>query len=462
MDRRSRVYAVLAAVVCACPFAASGDAMSSVPADVETVPEGAPLWTAATGPVSRTAEVSAVRDVSGDGVSEILLAEHGLRGSIDVALVDGDSGRELWRRRFVDPPYAPAVWFGVEPGPGVLVAHGDAISLVDATTGGIVRRIGLRAPIGDLAVARLDDDGATDVVYSAGVERDDVLVALSGRDFSELWTVAAEEDGSRFGNGFTRLTVLDLDHDGADEVLVCENMRSVLAVSARGHLVWKAELGERTRYVPAGAVSGPPVLGDFLGGGLEQLAIGLWAGTLVVVDPRDGEVVSRRLFGVDSDARSRIGGNRRLPRFLRAIIAETGEPINRLLVVELDGLSGEEVVFGCSDETVYAYSPRSDRVLWARDSRGQVYRRPVAVDVSGDGVPDILAWDEKGVYLIDGRDGSALGGFPPGESLADATLADLDHDGTVELIEVRRDGSVRAFVTGLACARASGAAGCGE
>jgi len=452
---------MLALVLSVGPAAGGGSEVAS-PTQAARVPECALLWTAATGPIRGSSELSVVDDVSGDGVSDLLVAEHGLRGPSDVALLDGGSGREFWRRRFEDRPTAPAVWTVLRHGPSVLVAHGDALSVIDARTGAAVREMGLRAPIGEIAAAHLDTDGVPDVVYSAGSDRDDVLVALSGADLSEIWTVAAGPDDSRFGNGFTRLTVRDLDRDGRDEVVVCENMRSVLVLSGDGAIVWKTELAERTTYVPTGAVSGPPVLGDFLGGGLRQLAVGLWAGTLVVVDPADGEILAQRLFGVDTDAHRSLARNRRLPRFLKAILTEAGEPINGLLALELDGVSGGEVVFGCSDGFVYAYSPRTDRILWSHDSLGQVFRAPVPVDANDDGVPDVLAWDEEGVYLIDGRTGDPLEGFPPGASLSNAVLADLDRDGTVELIELRRDGSAHAFATGMTCARAPSAAGCVE
>lgn len=423
-------------------------------------PESAPLWTAATGPVQLGSEISVVPDASGDGVSEVLVAGWGPRGAHDVVLLDGASGAELWRRRFEDPPTAPAVWVGLRRGHSVLVAHDDVLSVIAARTGETAREVDLRAPIGQIAVARLDGDDVPDVVYSAGSERDDLLVALSGVDFSELWTVTAEPDDSRFGNGFSRLAVLDLDRDGRDEILVNENMQSVVAFSADGAPLWKREFEERTKYVPKGAVSGGPVLDDFLGGGLEQLAIGLWAGTLVVVDPVDGEILVRHQFGLN--AHGRHARSRRLPRFLKAILLETGEPVNELLAVELDGVSGREIVFGCSDGFIYAVSPRSDRTLWSYDAKGQVIVRPLPVDANDDGVPDALAWDEEGVYLVDGSTGDGLSGLPPGTELSNAVLADLDQDGTVELIELRRDRSVRAFATGVACSRAPSAAGCAE
>lgn len=450
MAGRSMFSTVLAALVGASLSAIAG------------APESLPLWTAATGPIRRGSEISVVDDASGDGVSDLLVAEYGLRGPGDAVLLDGASGAELWRRRSEDPPTPPAVWADLGRGPSVLVAHDDALSVIDARTGEVAREMRLRAPVGEIATARLDGDGVPDVVYSAGGERNDLLVALSGADLAELWTVTAAPDDSRFGSGFERLVVLDLEGDGADEVLVNENMQWVTVFTANGKPLWRRELGERTKYIPKGAVSGPAVLGDFLGGGLEQLAVGLWAGALVVVDPADGEVLAERLFGAGTDAHRKLARNRRLPRFLREIVLESGEPINGLLAVELDRVPGREIVFGCSDGFVYAYSPRSDRVLWSHDSHGQVFRRPVPVDQNADGVPDILAWDEEGVYLVNGRSGEGLSGLPPGQSLSDAVLADLDDDGIVELIELRRDGSVHAFATGMECARAPAAAGCAE
>jgi hypothetical protein len=420
------------------------------------------LWEAATGPIRRGSEISVVEDVSGDGASDVLVAERTRRGPSGVVLIDGASGRELWKRRFRRPSVPPNLWPDPRRGPCVLAAHGDTLSVIDARAGSVVRATRLRAPIGEIVIARLDADDTPDVVYSAGRERDDLLVALAGVDFSELWATTAAPDDSRFGVGFTALTACDLDRDGADEILVSENMQWVIVLTAGGGTLWRRELGERTTYVPNGGVSGAPVLADFLGGGAEQLAIGLWAGALVVVDPSSGDVLGRRVFGADSEAHRRAGRNRRLPRFLRAILAEAGEPINEMLAVDLDGRPGREVVFGCSDGYVYAYSPHSNRVLWRSRSRGQVYSRPLALDADGDDMADVFAWDEDGAYLLSGTTGLEIAGCLPGAGVSGAVLADLEHDGAVELIELGPDGSLRAFTTGLACARAPGAPGCGR
>lgn len=418
------------------------------------------LWEGATASIRAGSEVSVVRDIGGDGVSEILIAGWGPRGPRDVLLLDGASGSELWRRRFDDGAVAQAVWMNRSGGPAVLVAHGVDLVVIDARTGVVVAEARLRGPIGEVTAGHLDGDGVPDALYTAGSERNDLLVALSGSDLSELWSETAEPDDSRFGDGFSRIAVLDLDGDGGGDVVASENMRSVIAFSGGGTRLWERELEERTKYIPKGAVSGGPVLGDFLGGGFGQLALGCMAGALIILDAEDGAILGRRLFG--ADAHRSHARNRRLPRFVRALLVDTGEPVNGLLAVDLDDLPGRELVFGCSDGLVYAVSPRSDRVLWSFDAEGQVFDRPVPVDANGDGTADVLAWDDEAVYLIDGRNGGSLSGLPGGMRPSAAVIADLDRDGTVELIELRRDGKARAFATRVPCARAPSAPGCGE
>jgi outer membrane protein assembly factor BamB len=423
-------------------------------------PTAEPLWRAATAAVDVGSRISVVADATGDRIRDLLVAGWGPRGPHDVVLIDGAFGIELWRKRLEEGASAQALPIELPGGHFVLATREDVLTVIALGTGAVIREITLRAPIGELAAGHLDGDGVPDVVYSAGLNRNDILVALSGADLSELWSVAAEPDDSRFGDGFSRLATIDIGADGTDEVFVCENMRSVSVLSGDGATLWEGELGERTKYVPKGAVSGGPVVGDFLGGGDEQLAVGLWAGDLVVLDALDGEVLARRQFGADVHRAHARG--RRLPRFLRAILLETGEPVNDLLAVELDGVSGRELVFGCSDGFVYSVSPRSDRVLWSFDSEGQVHDRPIGVDANGDGAFDVLAWDEDAAYLIDGRTGAALTGLVTGAEISAAVLADLGSDGGLELIELGRDGAVRAYVTGLPCARAPASTGCGE
>ena len=443
------VIAVALVVLAGCGASAAGSGLA-----------GELLWEGATAPIRAGAEVSVVRDLGGDGVSEVLIAGWGPRGPRDVLLLDGASGAELWRRRFGDGAVAEAVWVERPGGSGVVVAHGGDLVVLDAGTGAVLAETRLRGPIGEITAGHLDGDGVPDIVYSAGSERNDVLAVLSGADLSELWSDTATPDDSRFGDGFSRIAVLDLDADGSGEVVASENMRSMIAFAGDGAPLWERELEERTKYVPKGAVSGGPVLDDFLGGGLRQLAVGCMAGALVVLDPEDGSVLGRRVFGVDAD-RSRAR-RRRLPRFLQALLVDTGEPVNEILSVDLDDLPGRELVFGCSDGTVYAVSPVSGGVLWSFDAEGQVFDRPVPVDANGDGTTDILAWDDEAAYLIDGRNGDSLAGLPDGTEPSAAVVADLDRDGTIELIELRRDGRVRAFTTSVPCGRAPSAPGCGE
>ena len=312
-----------------------------------------------------------------------------------------------------------------------------------------------------MALACVDGDGVTDIVCAVGHERDDRLLALSGRTLSRLWSVDAEPDDSRYGEGFGRIACADSDGDGLDELFVVENTDVLVRIDPDGSRRWSHRLGERTAFFPKGAVTSVPLVADLTGDGLNEVAVGCLAGGLAVLEADTGELVTLLRFGVESHAR--VAHRRRLPRFLKTLMAESGEPVNDLLAAELDGHSGEELVFGCSDGFIYAASVRSGGPLWRFDSEGQVYDGPIPLDVSGDGVVDVIAWDSERAYLLDGLDGAALRGLPDGSAPSELHAADLTGDGACELVVVGRDpATVAVWTAGVTPGRAPGVRGCPE
>jgi outer membrane protein assembly factor BamB len=246
------------------------------------------------------------------------------------------------------------------------------------------------------------------LVYTAGPKRDDVLVALD-RELEELWSLEAADGDGPFARGFTYPGAMDADGDGREELLVAENGNHLLCLSADGELLWDMGLGRAQRLNPEGVVSCMPVAGGFFGDGATELAVGCYAGAVVVIDPAGGEVLDRVQFGVGSHE-SHLS-NERIPRFIRNALSATGEPVNCLTPLELDGGPGCELVLGCSDGFLYAYDPGSGEVMWRFDTLGEVYDPCVRVTREGGSTDDVLAWDEEGAYLLDGRTGRLLGGF---------------------------------------------------
>ncbi len=414
-----------------------------------------------------------VADLDGDGRDEVLL--HGARRddpSLVVAL-DGADGRELWRASF--PGRSRVVTADID-GDGiveVVVACGADLSVLDGATGELVLGTVLRGTIGDLVCARVcarPGDGGSDgfgpgIIYTAGKKRDDVMVALAGSDLNELWTRDAASDRGPFARGFTHPSAWDVDGDGGDEVLVAENGNHLLCLSGDGELLWDVGLGRCERLNPDGVVSCTPVVADLLGDGIAELAVGCFAGAVVVMDARTGDVLDRFQFGVESHETHLT--NEKIPRFVRDALSTTGEPVNCLTVVELDGGPGGELVLGCSDGFLYACDPGSGDVMWRFDTLKTVYDPCVLVHAMGvlpmgerstddhsiddqahdpgDGLTDetdalatcdLLAWDVEGVYLLDGRTGLERAGFGGVPGAARVLPCDLDGAGAPEIIHV--------------------------
>jgi outer membrane protein assembly factor BamB len=194
---------------------------------------------------------------------------------------------------------------------------------------------------------------------------------------------------------------------------VAENGNHLLCLSGDGDLLWDVGLGKCERLNPEGVVSSVPVVADIDGDGNAELAVGCFGGAVVIMHARTGEVFDRFQFGIESHERHLA--NEKIPRFIRDALSKTGEPVNCLTAVELDGSAGCELVLGCSDGFLYACDPGSGDTMWRFDTLETVYDPCVLVGAAGDpsvdtvggGTYDLLAWDVGGVYLLDGRTGLA-------------------------------------------------------
>jgi outer membrane protein assembly factor BamB len=389
-----------------------------VPEAREPEPAHRVVWERVVSLPGRGLLTGAAGDLNGDGLDEILLHSGRRNERSHVAVLEGVAGRELWRAAFPRRSCAVACDVDGDGAAEVVVACGTELVVLDGATG---RRIGgaaLRASIGDLVAAGSNGrSGSGDpvILYTAGPKRDDVVVALGG-DLEELWFREAADGNGPFARGFTYLRAVDVDGDYRDEIVVAENGNHLLCLTGDGELMWDIGLGRAERLNPEGVVSCAPVAADLLGDGLVELAVGCFAGAVVVIDPAHGEVLDRAQFGVESH-QSHLA-NEKIPRFIRNALRETGEPVNCLTPAELDGGPGNELVVGCSDGFLYAYDAGSGKVMWRFDTLGEVYDPCLRV-VSGSradddanvATDDLLAWDEESTYLLDGETGRQRSGL---------------------------------------------------
>jgi outer membrane protein assembly factor BamB len=403
-----------------------------------------PLWERAVPTRGKTFARVVLADLVGDGGRDLLVVQDERGGPSRVVALAGIDGRPLWERTW---PGDVAVAVGSVDGAAgeeVVAACADSLALLAGADGRVLRRLRLDAPVGEVATARLDADLAADVVYTMGRGHSDRLAAVSGASWRPLWARTTNPDSGAFGSGFGMVTALDVDGDGLDEVLVTERRNTLTCVDSGGAARWSVVLGKKTRFLPEGVASSCPVLADLGGGAPEDVAVGCFAGAVVVLDAAGGGTITRMQFGLD--AHGEHARDPRLPRFLREALLSTGEPISQLLPVEIDGRPGDELVFGSSDGFVYAASPRRDATLWRFDTDGEVYDRCVAL-AGGEAL--VLAWDVKATYVLRAADGTLAGRLPFRGGASAVVAGDLNADGVLDVVALPYPGgTVRAWSTG--------------
>ncbi|MEK7468151.1 MAG: FG-GAP-like repeat-containing protein [Planctomycetota bacterium] len=306
--------------------------------------DGRVLWEAdATGGIAGTTRLP---DVDGDGVPEVLAGlwqpdEHGA-----CIAYSGATGVVLWRASESGPVGSPAatgdidgdgkadVALGVGPGGNAVVTYGSASGrelrrfsckvhfLQGLTSGDLdgdglpelfagandnrLRIIGsdgrerfqvdtLHAIESPAAIADLDGDGATDIVFTCLDKR---ARAVSGKDGRVLWRYdigAESESGPVIG---------DLDGDGAPEVVFGANNSSIHAVGGRDGLRrWRFNAGDQVRDTI--------VVADLDGDRKAEVLAGAWDSRVYVLEGSDGrprfeldtgrEAVNRRPVLEDTD-----------------------------------------------------------------------------------------------------------------------------------------------------------------
>jgi hypothetical protein len=406
------------------------------------------VWERPTGIPSGGVAAAVLADLDADGLPDVLVASMSRDGPQACVALKGPTGERMWRR--VRPGQAVVRTGDLDgrPGDEVVVSRLDSLEILDGRTG--VRTAGVRLPgeSGGLEMGDLDGDRVPDLVSSCGDERNDTLIAFSGEDLRVLWKLAAAPGEGRLARGFGGATICDVDGDGRGETFVIENTDRLAAVASNGARLWSVPLGERAGPLPRGAATSLPLVGDLTGDGEREVAVGCLAGALVVADCATGQVIARRTFGIE--AHQALTGRRKIPRFLREIIAESGEPVNEIAAIAFDGRPGRTLAFGCSDGRVYAVSARSYEVLWSFDTSGQVYDRPIALDVTGDGLPDVVAWDAEAVYAVDGVTGAGTRWIPAPGGVSGVLVGDVDGDGGADVVLVGRSGSeVSLWSTGI-------------
>ncbi len=286
----------------------------------------------------------------------------------------------------------------------------------------------------DVAAADLDGDGTHEIVAGS---QDKGVYALGGTG-GLLWRFSATA-------GVYSVGAADLDGDGRAEVAAGSDDNRLYLLGGDGRLLWSRATGSRVAWVSVSER-----------GTYESLVMaGSWDGNL---------------YGFDIDG---------TPSFETSL----GSAVQGMGVGDVDGTPGSEILAATASGDVHVLSASGDR-LWSQpgaavavreavdeggaellvgDGEGRV--RALSLDGSerrlgryGSTVPVLAGQsrldspaivvgtgDEEGeIYGLDG-DGATLWRFPVGSPVWSLLLADLDGDGTSEVLAGSDDGMVRVL-----------------
>ncbi len=354
----------------------------------------------------------AVGDLNGDEYDDVVaVASLGDRAWA----IDGKTGTELWHWAGTDNLFAATIGDFDGDGIGdVAVAGYDAtVTALKGSDGSImwtfttmtddVYRKGL-------ASADLNEDGNVDVI--AGSE-DNVLYAIDGSTGTELWSNAYAAD-------IEEVEVAQMNGIGPlDVVAVISGSSPIMVVldGATGSLLYSYD-------TDIGNAAHVEVL-DANDDGIPDVAIGTrYTGSKVVVV--DGATQSL-LWTVPVPLTSEYG----------------------LSHGDVNDDKAEDVITAgnSSDATVRAFSGPTGAELWSYSTGGEV-NVVLAHDVSGDGIPDVLAGsDDQILHWIDPLTGDGVWQYSCADDVMHIAIGDISGDGVpnIACVTFGSDGNAYAF-----------------
>ena len=312
------------------------------------------------------------------------------------------------------------VVFGTDNGQIVRARIDDGTIVWKVAAGGKVRA----AP----ALADLDGVGARDVVVG---DEQGTLFALSGDTGQPLWTKTTgvnEYDAKGFVAG---AAIVDIDGDGKDDVVA--GARDGALVAYRG-----SNGAELWRVPGESGIHATPSVVDLDGDGRFEI-LAAWSYSRVeILDAPTG--TSRYQVDLALD-RGGIEGLFGSPVPL---------PVNGGAGLLVQGTSwwGGKRSATRTQELVVGVDLAGQERLAFRSDEGRVSATPVVMDLGDDQMWDAIVGTETGELLALRADGTrtSLGKFGPIE--APALIADVDGDGTYEILVASNDGMLTCLSTG--------------
>lgn len=301
------------------------------------------------------------------------------------------------------------------------------------------------------AVDDIDGDGGLEVAVGS---TENAVVVYDAADGTERWRV----DTPTYGYG--RPAVADLLDAPGKELVASDIEGNVVAIRANGSVAWRTAL-EGTVWDRVSVYDSPRVE-DLDGDGRRDVLVGSGSG-VAVLNP-DGEVRWHRNETATYVATDRLGDGVTTTVFtsghdgIRAYAGGDGElkwerdlsnaRIESTMTVD----DRPVVVAGVYGGDVVALDAATGDVVWRTNvvNEDVIVPPPAVADVDGDGTAEVVAVANDGtVAVLDAAAGSELAAYERAVPIWTAAVpGDFDGDGAAELLVTYGDGRVVALEYG--------------
>lgn len=267
------------------------------------------------------------------------------------------------------------------------------------------------ASFGQSAAADIDGDGKLEVVFGC-YRNDSMIYALNAENGSLLWKFNAKGSASEGCNDVAPI-IYDVDGDGKLEVIVPSscNPKTYCFDGKTGAVKWVCN----TR-----GSDSPPTIADIDGDGKAEILHGEFGGYVICINAEDGT----KAWEIAVDTKSWIQ------------TAPTIVDVNN--DGDLDFIVGTWNASVKTDNKIYAYRAKDQKLLWTYDVNDVMYHGTAVGDLDKDGKQElVVGCYNDTLYCINAENGTTNWKYSFGNSFyvgGPALIADLNNDGHCEVV----------------------------